>query len=79
MAPEPKDTVMDTRAMTLRLPTEQAAQLDAVARVDGVSISEAARQAIHEHIESRRADPEFRAGIKRILAEERAVLEQLAK
>ena len=34
---------METRALTLRLPADQAAQLEAVARADGVSVSEAVR------------------------------------
>ncbi len=42
---------METRALTLRLPADQAAQLEAVARADGVSVSEAVRAAIADRIE----------------------------
>ncbi len=70
---------METRALTLRLPTDQAAQLEAVARADGVSVSEAVRSAIADRIEARRKDSAFQARIKQMMEEERAVLEQLAK
>lgn len=70
---------METRALTLRLPADQAAQLDAVARADGVSVSEAVRAAIQDRIEARRKDRAFQARIKQMMEEERAVLEQLAK
>lgn len=65
--------------MTLRLPDDQAKELEAVARVDEMTVSDAVRTAIGEHIEARRNDREFQARIRRILDEERAVLERLAK
>ena len=68
-----------TRTTTIRQDAQQAAELDAVARVDGVSTSEAIRTAIAEHIEKRRRDPAFQARLQRILDEERAVLERLAQ
>ena len=68
-----------TRTTTIRQDAQQAAELDAVARVDGVSTSEAIRAAIAEHIETRRRDPAFQARLQRILDEERVVLERLAQ
>ena len=65
--------------MTLRLPPEQAAQLEAVARADGVSISDAVRDAITEHIDRRRQDEEFKARLQRVIEEDREVLERLAE
>ena len=70
---------MTNRTTTVRQDAEQAAELDAVARVDGVSTSEAIRAAIADHIEKRRSDPAFQARLRRILEEERVVLERLAK
>jgi Arc/MetJ-type ribon-helix-helix transcriptional regulator len=70
---------MDTRALTLRLPADQAAQIEAVARADGVSVSEAVRAAIQDRIEARRKDRAFQARIRQMMEEERAVLEQLAR
>jgi Arc/MetJ-type ribon-helix-helix transcriptional regulator len=65
--------------MTLRLPSEQAAELEAVARADGVSVSDAVRQAIVEHIDRRRQDKEFKARLRRVIEEDREVLERLAR
>lgn len=70
---------MDTRALTLRLPADQAAALEAVARADGVSVSEAVRSAIHDRIESRRQDRDFQVRLRKMMEEEREVLERLAK
>ena len=67
------------RTTTIRQDAQQAAELDAVARVDGVSTSEAVRAAIAEHIDKRRRDPAFQARLRRILEEERVVLERLAQ
>ena len=67
------------RTTTIRQDAQQAAELDAVARVDGISTSEAIRAAIAEHIEKRRRDPAFQARLRRILEEERVVLERLAQ
>lgn len=69
----------DTKTTTIRQDVAQAAELEAVARVDGVPVSEAVRAAISEHIETRRRDPEFQERLRRILDEERVVLERLAE
>lgn len=69
---------MTNRAMSLRLPEDQAAELAAVARADGMKISEAVRQAIDKHIAERRSDPDFQKRLRRRLEEERAILERLA-
>ena len=68
-----------TRTTTIRQDVDQAAALEAVARVDGVPVSEAVRSAIADHIERRRRDPEFQERLHRILEEERTVLEKLAE
>jgi predicted DNA-binding protein len=67
------------KAMTLRLPIEQAKELEVVARIDGIPIAEAVRTAIDAHIAARRGDRAFRARVRRLLTEERAVLERLAR
>jgi predicted DNA-binding protein len=66
-----------TRAMSLRLPESQAAELAAVARTDEMKISEAVREAIDKHIASRRCDPDFQKRLRRRLQEDHAVLERL--
>lgn len=68
---------MTTKATSLRLPEDQAAELAAVARADGMKISEAVRQAIAKHIATRRSDPEFQQRLRRRLEKEHAILESL--
>jgi hypothetical protein len=70
---------MPTKTMTLRLPAEQALELEAVARIDDISVSEAVREAILAHVERRRGDVEFRERLHRFMDEEREVLERLAR
>lgn len=69
----------ETKAMTLRLPAEQAKDLETVAQVDQVAISDAVRTAIETHIEARRNDAEFQERLRRMLEEQRDILERLAQ
>lgn len=48
------------KAMTIRLPADLAADLETVAAVDEMTLTDAIRQAIAQHIERRRSDPAFR-------------------
>lgn len=68
----------DTKAMTVRLSTDQHADLEAIAQVDEVPVAEAVRDAIEAHIKAKRADKEFRARLRQRLEEHREVLERLA-
>jgi metal-responsive CopG/Arc/MetJ family transcriptional regulator len=68
-----------TKVMSLRLPAELAAQIDAVARTEGVSISETMRAAAYRYVASRRADHDFQERLKKRLEEDREVLELLAE
>ena len=70
---------MATKAMTLRVDEEQAEELETVARVDGVPISEAIREAIAKHIEERRQDAEFQARLKASLQRNEEILRKLAQ
>lgn len=56
-----------------------AAELAAVARTDGMPISEAVRTAIEKHIAERRADEDFQQRLKKRLQEDQAVLKRLSK
>jgi hypothetical protein len=73
-APEVK-----VKAMTLRLPADQAAELEAVARADDKPVSETVREAIDALIAERRRDKEFRARIRAIIEEDRELLQRLAR
>ncbi len=63
------------KAMTIRLSAEQAELLATVASVDDQPISEVIRAAIAEHIEQRRRDARFKAGLKERLARDRRLLD----
>ncbi len=64
--------------MTLRLADDQAALLEAMARVDEVSVSEAIRAAIDAQLAARRADPDFQLRLHRLIEVNQRWLEQLA-
>lgn len=70
---------METKAMTLRLHPDQAAELEAIARADQIPVAEAVRAAITQHIESRRTDPEFRKRLQEMVREDQEVLQRLAR
>lgn len=53
-----------TKAMTIRLSSDQADQLETVARIDDQPISEVIRAAITEHIENRKRDVRFKEGLR---------------
>ncbi len=50
--------------MTIRLPADQAEDLDIVAAVDGEPVSQVIRTAIAHHIEERKQDAEFQDGLR---------------
>ena len=70
---------MAAKATSLRLPEPMAAELAAVARADGMPVSEVVREAIAKHIAERRADPDFQRRLKTLLEEEQKLLKRLAK
>lgn len=69
----------DVRVTTIRQSAEQADALDAIAKVDGIPVSEEIRQAIAKHIEDRRKDAKFQERLRRRLEEDRVILERLAE
>lgn len=69
---------MDRKAMTIRLSEEQAAELEAVARVDNVAIAEEVRAAITAHLEARRKDAQFQKRLRASLERNQRLLERLS-
>lgn len=65
--------------LTVRLDAELAADTEALARAEGKSLNETVRQALKEAVERRRQDPEFKSRLRRIIEEDRELLERLAK
>jgi hypothetical protein len=55
------------------------AELEAVARTDGKAVSESVREAIDALIAERRKDKEFQARLRKMIEEDRAVLDRLAR
>lgn len=65
--------------LTVRLEDELAADAQALARAEGKSLNETIKQALREAVERRRSDPEFKVRLRRIIEEDRELLERLAK
>jgi predicted transcriptional regulator len=64
--------------MTLRLSDEQAAELEAIAKVENVPIAEEVRRALATHIAARRKDRTFRARLKASIDRNQEILKRLA-
>ena len=69
----------DQKNMTLRLSAVQADELEAVARAEGISVSDAVREAISEHIERKQNDKAFRERLRTVMERDREILERLAR
>ncbi len=65
--------------MTLRLPDDQADELEAVARAEGMTVSETVRDAITEHIARKRKDKAFRERLKAVMERDREILDRLSR
>jgi predicted transcriptional regulator len=65
--------------LTVRLDDDLAADTEALARAEGTSLNETVKQALKEAVERRRKDPKFKARVRRIIEEDRELLERLAK
>ena len=68
-----------SKNMTLRLPDDQAADLEALARAEGIPIAEVVRQAIVAQIESRRQDEAFQVRLRASMERNHSILERLAR
>jgi predicted DNA-binding protein len=67
-----------TKAMTLRLETEQHETLQTIAEVDGRHVSDVVRTAIDEMIERARNDAEFQKRVEAAMKRHQKLLEKLA-
>jgi len=68
-----------TKNLTVRIPDDLAADVEALARVEGTSLNETVRQSLIESVERRRNNPKFKARLAKIIAEDRKLLERLAR
>lgn len=69
---------MNTKITTLRLPKELADELDVVARIDRLPVSELVRAALYRFIAERRSEPDFKERLNQVAEEDRKTLERLA-
>jgi len=65
--------------LTVRLDDELAADAEALARAEGKSLNETVKLALSEAVERRRKDPKFKARVRKIIDQDRELLERLAK
>lgn len=68
-----------TKNLTVRLPDDLAAEAEAVARAEGISLNETIKGALVEAVERRRKDPAFRKRVREIIDQDRELLERLAR
>ncbi len=68
----------DTKSMTLRMDERLADKVQTIAEVEGTTVSTVIRDALAEHVERRRRDPEFQAMLKRNLQRHQELLNMLA-
>lgn len=71
-----KSGMKQAKAMTVRLSEDQAQALEMVASIENLPISDVIRAAISTHIETRRRDPIFQAGLKDRILRARKLLDR---
>jgi predicted transcriptional regulator len=69
--------VPDTKNMTLRLEPELAEQLQTIADVEGLPISEIVRLAIRDLVAARRKDKRFQKRLEETVRDQQRILRQL--
>jgi hypothetical protein len=69
---------MSGKAISVRISEEMGRELDVLARIEGVSISEAIRVAVHRYIATCGSNQAFKERLRRRLEEDREFLERLA-
>lgn len=67
------------KTMSLRLDSRKAAEIEAIARADDMSISDAVRDAIDTHIEAKKNDKQFQDRLRQLIKEEQGVFDRLAQ
>ena len=70
---------MATKAMTLRIPADKAAELEAVARADDKSVNQTILDAVDRMIAERRKDKAFLKRVRQNIERDQEVLERLSR
>ena len=68
----------NTKSMTLRMDERLAEKVQSIAEVEGTTVSNVIRDALAEHVERRRRDPELQAMLQRNLQRHQELLNMLA-
>ena len=68
-----------TKHVTGRLPDDLAAEAEAVARAESRSLNETVKEALAEAVERKRQDPAFKKRLRKIIEQDRELLERLAQ
>jgi len=68
---------MSTKVTTMRLPEPMAKQLAAIARAEGIPVSEIVREAIGEHIATRCLDTDLIKRLRKLHQEDGDALKDL--
>lgn len=68
----------EMKNMTLRMDETLADSVQAIAEVEGTTATDVIRTAISEHVDRRKADPEFKKMLKRNMERHAQLLSMLA-
>lgn len=68
-----------TKNVTVRLRDEAAADVEAIARVEGTSVNELVELSLVEAVEIRRSDKAFAYRLKQIIEKDQELLRRLAR
>ncbi len=68
----------EIKNMTLRMDESLADSVQAIAEVEGTTATDVIRTAISEHVDRRKADPEFQKMLKRNMERHAQLLSMLA-
>lgn len=73
-----RQPVAEIKNMTLRMDESLADSVQAIAEVEGTTATDVIRTAISEHVDRRKADPEFQKMLKRNMERHAQLLSMLA-
>lgn len=68
----------EIKNMTLRMDETLADSVQAIAEVEGTTVTDVIRTAISEHVDRRKADPEFKKMLQRNMERHAQLLSMLA-
>jgi metal-responsive CopG/Arc/MetJ family transcriptional regulator len=68
---------MSTKVTSLRLEERLSAEVNAVARAEGQSVSDLVRDALRRHVDDRKSDPVFQKRLRGQLERDRELAEGL--